>query len=67
MLRRPSLSDLNISDRELANLDQILYEASFGWEKGSIRFWGRLDKNEDNLKITDEFDFEKDRRRKDVL
>ena len=29
----------------LANLDQILYVASLGWEKGCIRFWGRLDQN----------------------
>ena len=29
----------------LANLDQILYEASLGWGKGCIRFWGRLDQN----------------------
>ena len=30
---------------QLANLDQILYVASLGWGKGSIRFWGRLDQN----------------------
>ena len=28
-----------------ANLDQILCVASLGWEKGSIRFRGRLDQN----------------------
>ena len=30
---------------QLANLDQILYEASLGWGKGCIRFWDRLDQN----------------------
>ena len=30
---------------QLANIDQILYVASLGWEKGCIRFWGRLDQN----------------------
>ena len=30
---------------QVANLDQILYEASLGWEKGCIRFWDRLDQN----------------------
>ena len=29
----------------MANLDQILFVASLGWGKGSIRFWGRLDQN----------------------
>ena len=29
----------------LANLDQILYVASLGVEKGCIMFWGRLDQN----------------------
>ena len=29
----------------MANLDQILYEASLGWGKGCIRFWDRLDQN----------------------
>ena len=28
---------------QLAYLDQILCVASFGWGKGCIRFWGRLD------------------------
>ena len=32
---------------QLANLDQILYEASLGWGKGCIRFWDRLDQNSD--------------------
>ena len=27
----------------MANVDQILYEASLGWKKGYIRFWDRLD------------------------
>ena len=30
---------------QLANVDQILYEASLGWMKGCIRFWDRLDQN----------------------
>ena len=30
---------------QLANLDQILCLAEFGWGKGCIRFWGRLDQN----------------------
>ena len=30
---------------QLANLDQILYEASLGWGKSCIRFWDRLDQN----------------------
>ena len=30
---------------QLANLDQILYEASLGWRKGCIKFWGRSDQN----------------------
>ena len=30
---------------QLANLDQILSEASLGWGKGCIRFWDRLDQN----------------------
>ena len=30
---------------QLANLDQILYVASLGLEKGCILFWGRLDQN----------------------
>ena len=30
---------------QLANVDQILYEASLGWGKGYIRFWDRLDQN----------------------
>ena len=30
---------------QLANLDQILFEASLGWGKGCIRFWDRLDQN----------------------
>ena len=30
---------------QLANVDQILYEASLGWGKGCIRFWDRLDQN----------------------
>ena len=30
---------------QLANLDQILFVASLGWEKGCIRLWGRLDQN----------------------
>ena len=30
---------------QLANLDQILYEASLGWGKGCIRFWDILDQN----------------------
>ena len=30
---------------QLANLDQILYEAALGWGKGCIRFWDRLDQN----------------------
>ena len=30
---------------QLAYLDQILCVASLGWEKGCIRFWGRLDQN----------------------
>ena len=30
---------------QLANVDQILYEASLGWWKGCIRFWDRLDQN----------------------
>ena len=29
----------------MANLDQILCVASWGWRKGCIRFWGRLDQN----------------------
>ena len=29
----------------MANVDQILYEASLGWGKGCIRFWDRLDQN----------------------
>ena len=32
---------------QLANVDQILYEASLGWGKGGIRFWDRLDQNSD--------------------
>ena len=28
---------------QVANVDQILYEASLGWGKGCIRFWDRLD------------------------
>ena len=30
---------------QLANVDQILCEASLGWGKGCIRFWDRLDQN----------------------
>ena len=30
---------------QLANIDQILYEASLGWGKGCIRFWDKLDRN----------------------
>ena len=30
---------------QLANVDQILYEASLGWGKDYIRFWGRFDQN----------------------
>ena len=30
---------------KLANLDQILCVASFGWGKGCFRFWGRFDQN----------------------
>ena len=30
---------------QLANLDHILCEASLGWGKGCIRFWGILDQN----------------------
>ena len=30
---------------KLANLDQILFEASLGVGKGCIMFWGRLDEN----------------------
>ena len=30
---------------QLANVDQILYEASLGWGKVCIRFWDRLDQN----------------------
>ena len=30
---------------QLASLDQILYVASLGWEKGCIWFWGSLDQN----------------------
>ena len=30
---------------QLANVDQILYEASVGWGKCCIRFWDRLDQN----------------------
>ena len=30
---------------QLANLDQILCEASLGWGKGCIRFWNRLGQN----------------------
>ena len=30
---------------QLANVDQILYEASLGWGKSWIRFWDRLDQN----------------------
>ena len=30
---------------QLANLDQVLDEASWGWGKGCIRFWDRLDQN----------------------
>ena len=29
----------------MANLDQILFEASLGWGKGCIRFGGRSDEN----------------------
>ena len=29
----------------MANLDQILFEAAFGWGKGCIRFGGRSDEN----------------------
>ena len=29
----------------MANLDQILFEASMGWGKGCIRFGGRSDEN----------------------
>ena len=29
----------------MANVDQILYEASLGWGKGCIKFWDRLDQN----------------------
>ena len=29
----------------MANVDQILYEASLGWGKGRIRFWDRFDQN----------------------
>ena len=29
----------------MANVNQILYEASLGWGKGCIRFWDRLDQN----------------------
>ena len=30
---------------QLASLDHILCVPSLGWEKGWIRFWGRLDEN----------------------
>ena len=40
-----TLSNLNISWGQLANLDQILYVASLGVGKGCIMFWGRLDQN----------------------
>ena len=30
---------------QLANVDQILYEASLGWGEVCIRFWDRLDQN----------------------
>ena len=30
---------------QVANVDQILYEASLGWGKGCIRFWDRLHQN----------------------
>ena len=30
---------------QLANVDQILYEALLGWGKGCIRFWDKLDQN----------------------
>ena len=30
---------------QLASLDQIVCVALLGWEKGCIRFWGRLDQN----------------------
>ena len=30
---------------QFASLDQILYVASLGWGKGTIRVWGRLDQN----------------------
>ena len=30
---------------QLANLDKILCVQSLGWEKGCIKFWGRLDQN----------------------
>ena len=35
--------ELEYLSSQLANLDQILCVASFGWGKGCIRFWGRLD------------------------
>ena len=40
-----TLSNLNISKSQSANLVQILCVASPGWGKGCIRFWGRLDQN----------------------
>ena len=49
--RRPSSSSvvhtfkLEYLWSQLANIDQILYEASLGWGKDCIRFLGRLDQN----------------------
>ena len=37
--------NFNISWGQVANLDQILFEASLGWRKGCIRFGGRWDEN----------------------
>ena len=49
MVRRPSVVvhtfKLEYLWSQLANVDQILYEASLGWGKGCIRFWGRLNEN----------------------
>ena len=36
---------LNYLWGQLANVEQILSEASLGWGKGCIRFWDRLDQN----------------------
>ena len=40
-----TLLNLNISESQFANLDQILCVASLGWGKCCIRFWGRLNQN----------------------